>query len=98
MPHSLSYADQLSQRQQAASDEEAVWVEHFGKQAEDCENWQELWAAGWREELYNPSPTETYQPRGVPHDEEGYIIGGWPDESGRGVANQPSHYRVLLNK
>jgi hypothetical protein len=67
-------------------------VRHFGKEAEDCENWQDLWHRGWLDELTNPGDSATYQPNGLPRDEDSCIIGGWVDELGKILAPTPSIY------
>lgn len=88
-----SYAKKLQERRQDALVLELALIEHFGKDAEDCDNWQELWSRGWMEFLSNASPTDTYQPKGIPRDEDGLIIGGWAHpETGLGYADEPSMY------
>jgi hypothetical protein len=80
-----SYSDQLAQRKQAAAKAEATLVAHFGPEAENCANWDELWQRGWREVLTNPTPSPTYRPKGLPHDGEG----GWVSEDGRRAGAYP---------
>jgi len=85
----MNYGEQLAQRKQEAADEEAAFIAHFGPEAEDCANWDDLWQNGWREVLVNPSPTETYKPKGLP---PGWV-GGWVSEDGREAgADPPSLY------
>ncbi|GAB2854631.1 hypothetical protein [Hymenobacter ruber] len=84
-----SYSEELARRKQAAADEEAAFVAHFGREAENCANWDDLWQHGWREELVNPAPTATYQPKGLPEDG----AGGWVSDDGRqAFADPPSLY------
>ena len=84
-----SYSKQLAQRKQEATDEDAALVAHFGPKAENCANWDGLWQRGWREELVNPSPTDTYEPKGLP---PGWV-GGWVSADGRQAgADPPSLY------
>lgn len=84
-----SYQMRLAQRRQAAADSEAALVAHFGPEAENCANWDKLWQRGWLEVLTNPSPTETYQPKGLPPDG----AGGWISEDGNeAYASPPDLY------
>ena len=59
-----SYDERLTQRQEAAAYTERGYVQHFGPEAERYDNWARLWQTGWQEELTNPAPTPTYQPKG----------------------------------
>lgn len=82
-----SYSEQLAQRKQVAADEEAALVAHFGPEANNYANWDSLWQRGRIEELTNPSPTDIYQPKGLP------ASGGWVSEDWREAgADPPSLY------
>jgi hypothetical protein len=84
-----SYSEQLLQRKQDAAATDAALVAHFGFEANDCTNWNALWQRGWREVLVNPSPTDTYQPKGLPPGG----LGGWVSRDGRQAeAYPPSLY------
>jgi hypothetical protein len=84
-----SYSEQLVQRKQDATAADASLVAHFGPEAHDCTNWNTLWQRGWREVLTNASPTDTYQPKGLPPSG----LGGWVSKDGRQAeAYPPSLY------
>lgn len=87
-----SYDERLTQRQEVAADTERGYVQHFGPEAERYDNWARLWQTGWQEILTNPAPTPTYQPKGLPRDEAGYIITGGSGEFGRPLPPAPSLY------
>jgi hypothetical protein len=87
-----SYDERLTQRQEAAADTERGYVQHFGPEAERYDNWARLWQTGWQEELNNPAPTPTYQPKGLPRDEANNIITGGSGEYGKVLPPAPSLY------
>ena len=87
-----SYDERLTQRQEVAADTERGYVQHFGPEAARYDNWARLWQTGWQEELTNPAPTPTYQPKGLPRDEAGYIITGGSGEFDRPLPPAPSLY------
>jgi hypothetical protein len=87
-----SYDERLTQRQAAAAHTERGYVQHFGPEAERYDNWARLWQTGWQEELTNPAPTPTYQPRGLPRDDEDNTITGGSGEYGRILPPAPSLY------
>lgn len=87
-----SYDERLTQRREAAADTERGYVQHFGPEAERYNNWARLWQTGWQEELTNPAPTPSYQPKGLPRDEAGYIITGGSGEFDRPLPPAPNLY------
>lgn len=87
-----SYDERLTQRQEAAAYTERGYVQHFGPEAERYDNWARLWQTGWQEELTNPAPTPTYQPKGLPRDEADNIITGGSGEYGKVLPPAPSPY------
>lgn len=87
-----SYDERLTQRQEAAANTERGYVQHFGPEAERYDNWARLWQTGWQEELTNPAPTPTYQPKGLPRDEADNIITGGSGEYGKVQPPAPSLY------
>lgn len=86
----VSYDERLTQRRAAAAETEAAYVRHFGPAAERYDEWERLWQTGWLEELTNPAPTLTYQPKGLPRDEEGNMITGGMGADNRMLPPAPS--------
>lgn len=88
----ISYDERLAQRREEATAMESAYVRHFGPEAEKYDNWARLWRTGWQEELVNPAPTLTYQPKGLPRDEEGNILSGGTGADGSPLPPSLSHY------
>ena len=87
-----SYDERLTQRREAAAATERGYVQHFGPEAERYNNWARLWQTGWQEELANPAPTPTYQPKGLPRDEADNMITGGSSAYGQLLPPAPSLY------
>lgn len=83
----IPYDQLLTQRQQEATTEEEALVRHFGRDAEDCSNWQRLIESSWLTQLTNgPGPKMLV-------DEEGCYLGinEWDGETCP-IASDPSLY------
>lgn len=81
------YSELLTQRQEAAIESEKALICHFGKEAENCDNWQRLFELGWLDELTNASG------RGkLPRNEDNCILGCYFDEEEKVFAHRPSLY------
>lgn len=80
-----AYSEQLAERKRAAADTEAELVAHFGPDANNCANWDDLWQRNWLRILTNSSISKL--PDTLPS------TGGWVSENGRQAgADPPSLY------